>query len=126
MQAVYDVERAACSKLNQLEETVKKQQHGTNYNKELEMDLNNMVEILRRAREKGKWDASDMVFYYVNPDDILGPSTTIKQWVEHMQEMTGFIFINCDFNRKNCTTSDGDVEAVVDISLNLTPREENR
>lgn len=81
IQTVVDIEREACLKLSQLEDTVRKQQlrHTANGSKELESDLNNMVELVRRARENGKWDASGLAFYSVDPEEILGSFATVNQ-----------------------------------------------
>lgn len=65
-----DIEREACSKLSQLEGTVK--EHHSVREKNLSNDLVNLLEFIRRARDEGKWDADRLKFYCISPENLLG------------------------------------------------------
>lgn len=70
IQAVGDIEREACAKLSHLEGAVKK--NDPMVQKRLTMDLSNLIEFIRRARETGKWDASGLEFYCIPAELIEG------------------------------------------------------
>lgn len=75
IQAVADVEREACTKLDQLEGVV--QRNGSLNEKNLASDVNNLVEYIRRAREDGKWDGSNLKFYCINKESLIGADNAI-------------------------------------------------
>lgn len=71
VELVGELEREACKRLTMLE---KKSEEDFNMMKNLKQDKNNVLEVLRRARELRRWDAEGLRFHYVTHEDLFGRS----------------------------------------------------
>lgn len=71
VELVEELEREACLRLNMLE--MKSKEDFTKM-KNLKTDQNNVLEVLKRAREHRRWDADGLQFHYVTHEDLFGRS----------------------------------------------------
>lgn len=71
MALVEELEHEACLRLDMLEQ--KSKQDFTKMNN-LKNDKNNVLEVLKRAREQRRWDCEGLKFHYVTHEDLFGRS----------------------------------------------------
>lgn len=71
VELVGDLERETCHRFDMLEMQSKKD---FNMMKNLKTERDNVLEVLKRAREQNRWDAEGLRFFYVTQQDLFGES----------------------------------------------------